>query len=892
LTDYKQPLTLSLVCDDLERPLLNLINEASVKIELNPSQDFIDLMNQSNFTQRGKFSWAISLKENNENVYTFLKTYTKEFLPQTLISPMNYFFDFSDLLNTRISLLGAPYQRRNQDILVGGNFRDTLVQIEDFVIPRSVTLTDPQYINDLNRYKFLLFPGTSLEYEELNKKYAALGAVSLEIKNDMLWVRLLPMTALAELCDVIHLPKVRGVRQSISNYFPPRKILQVINELYPTWGENIFDEQSKDVFDLLEQAKSVVSVGYSANEPATVLICRGENVPAPFGSGLGKFKPNVTVSIPLKKALDLQKANPKINFLVHPALTDIVNMSKAKAYMGEKRLKPYQKEAVGLHLSTEIGYLQSSSPGMGKSVIQLVAMKAKSEKTENYRGMIICEANMRETWEEEAAKWFPEAEVFIIKTKDDALPLATALSQEKPVIVIASYAHTLLAHGERQTRHEEKVFINGLTYVKKLKYFKESPIPQLTVGSVLLDSKWDDLCADEAVIIRNGTSKQSSIMWDIRKNAKVATALTATPINKSPNDIGRLISWVRNDRNLFTGIPLDERYNTTTVKGAKDLFNTFGPLVFRRDTSEISDELPDSAQKVFLLKPSIAEKALATAAEKELKRCYLELVSALEELEELEKSGQADQEKLAEVKKNLRAANGAWVGGTQLARMATSDPQALLNSESVGAALLIAQGLVQEAMRNEPTKRIKLIEDINDRIARGEQVIVFTDFIDVAESLTEALQENGFNAKSYTGKNSSTRDRARKEFQDGNLDVLVCTKAAERGLTLHKASAIYHYDIPWTLERIIQRTGRGIRIGSENKKVDIIFLILEDTIEQRMASIIVDQGISSSLVMDHSRGVEIKNTEIATAMSGLMTTVAKTTDDKNVIAYGKLVLGI
>lgn len=875
MIEYKRPLELELSCDDLDRPLVNLVNEASVKMSLVPSADILELLERQGFTRRGKFSWSLGINDNGTQVSRFFKEYSEDFLPLTMISSTNQVP--GEL--TQNSPLTGYFHEGSQKALSNDHFMRDINAYNNVSVRRSDV--PKEYITTLNSNRY------NRDKSFLND-YKTLGGVDVTIKNDVLWVRLFPTKTVGQWSDRINMPKVKNVLISSSVYFPPRKILEFMEEM-EDWGKSLWTSESAEVDALLEQTKNVVSVGYSPNQPATVLLYRGVNVrPAPR-SRLHNYPIGKEKKVSLDTVLELQQENKKIDFLVHDALSDVFNMSKAKSYMGEKRLKSYQKKAVGLHLATKIGYLQSCSPGMGKTVIQLVAMRARSEEIPNYRGLIVCEANVRDQWEEETHKWFPDATAIVIRSLNDFKAVTDALSKESPVVIILSYSHTLLAYDEREKRKEEALRLRNMNYFERLREMQEASIPELTLGSILLDYLWNDICADEAVIIRNGTSKQSSILWDLRKNSDVATALTATPINKSPDDIGRLIAWVRNDRNLFTGAPLSKQYDTSDAEEARRLFKVLGPLVFRRDTSEISDDLPTAKQEVFLMKPSPAELALATAAEKELKRCYLELVSALEEVEKTETT---NKEELQKIKANLKQANGAWLGGTQLARMATSDPSALLGSTSVGAALLMGQGLVQEAMLNEPTKRVKFIEEAQKRIINGQQMIVFTEFATVAESLEQALQDNGINAKSYTGKNGAVRDRSRKEFQDGKVDVLVCTRAAERGLTLHKASAIYHYDLPWTLEKIIQRTGRTIRIGSENASVDVVFMIMEGTIEQRMANHLVELGMSASLVMDNSRGIELKNTETASAMGGLMAAMSKTSKNNNVVEFGKLLLGI
>lgn len=889
MVDYKKPLKIVLSGHDLDVPLTNLLNEASVKASLEPSLDFLELVESCGFTRRGRFAWSAPTVDNGAAIASFLKTYAKEFLPLTMVSLNEH---YAEDVPTHAALY--PYGVHVQTALSSNsNFLRLLnEEVADFsmrAVDDKVSNALKNARNEWNSHGARWGVNAANKRKDIAAKFSTLGGVSVEYKNGVVWVRVFPHQSIAILADTIHMPKTRHVRYSHEKYMTPRELCKLTKKWSNEFGEDILDSRSDDVVAIFSKADKAVTVGYQANEPGTVYISVGDEVDMTPRHAMYKYRGKTTKTA-LSTALDFSKKySKKIDFFIHPALNDVVNMQNAEKYEGDERLFDYQKEAVGLHLSTSLGYLQSCSPGMGKTVIQLAAMREKSKKVENYRALVVCEAVVRPQWVEEAAVWFPEAVVYAVGSAKETDELAEALSSTEPVVIICSYAQLLLAYEERDRREAQDLRLKMMGMLERITFLREEPVAPLSVGSLLLDIRWEDICADEAVVLRNGTSKQANIMWTLRKNSKVATALTATPINREADDIARLISWVRNDRTMFTGKSLSDMYDLETEAGAKKLAKSFGPLVFRRDISEVKAEMPSVVQKVELLDPSPAEKALASAAEKELKRCYMELVTALEEVE---KTDNADKEQLKKVKTQLKEANGAWLGGTQLARMAVSDPTALLSSTSVGAALLRGQGLIEAAMQDEPTKRKKFIEAAQKYVAEGKQILVFTDFIDVAEALVEALVENGFNAKAYTGKNGAVRDRARKEFQDGTLDIMVCTKVAERGLTLHKAAVLYHYDLPWTLEKIIQRTGRSIRIGSENETVTIVFMVMKGTVEQRMATQLVTAGMTASLVMDKSRGVDVSKTETASAMSGLMTTMAGKSDNKNLQKFGKMLLGV
>ena len=888
MTTWKHPTSLILTAEDPTRPLEILLNEKSMTLEVKASNDLLNLLETTGFTRRGKTMWALPIRNNTRAVSQFFTTYNNEFTPQTMIS----------LKGEQNAKELKTFWPNGQSQLAYNTPKAQPLFVTSDPVYRELDAVPGYHWSDLNlpedyaadRHEFMQLlrrrTNATAEITQLRSNYSTLGGVGVSFTNDTVWVRLIASSILvnshAEKIQLPALPNTRTVKavpQTLS------AITLLLDGFQRDGYTGLFDDESLTALGVLEKAEDSITVSYAPNEPAGVVLSIGKNVIVKKSPFSRTVEPGQTKSATLKQVLDLKKKNPRVPFYMHPALDDIVSMSKAKPYTGDPRLKPFQKEAVGLHLATNIGYLQSCSTGMGKTVIQLAAMRARAKEITNYRGMIVCEAGLRHQWEEEAEVWFPEATVVNLKSKNDTDKLAEALAVEGPVIVIMSYTQSLLVYQEDDTRNEEKELLSTLNFTQKLAHLQTKAAPEMNIGQLTLDTFWDDLCADEAVIIRNGSSKQSKALWSLRRNAQVATALTATPINKEPNDLARLVAWSRNDPSMFQGTDLMVKYNPATAVGAKKMFDMFGPIIFRRDTSEMKNEMPTPLGSVLKLKPSPAEKALATAAERELRRCYLELVAAVEELKN---NSEASPEEIETVKENLKQANRAWLGGKQLARMATSDAAALNNSESVGAALLAGQGLIEAAMVDQPTKQAAFIKEAQKRILNGQQVVVFTSFTEVANLLVKALQDAGINAKGFTGKNGAVRDRARREFQNGELDVLVCTSAGERGLTLHKAALLVHYDLPWTAERITQRTGRIVRIGSEHPTVDVIFFILEGTIEDHMAEHLVKQGVVASLTLDHSRGVNIAHTDTGNAMSSLISSNAKTSKDKDVIAYGKI----
>lgn len=118
--------------------------------------------------------------------------------------------------------------------------------------------------------------------------------------------------------------------------------------------------------------------------------------------------------------------------------------------------------------------------------------------------------------------------------------------------------------------------------------------------------------------------------------------------------------------------------------------------------------------------------------------------------------------------------------------------------------------IVREQMKCDPNRKL----------------IVFSEYADTANYLGKSLQEAGLPVMKYTSADASqtNKDRIRSNFdaglkpslQQNDYHILVATDAISEGYNLHRAGAIFNYDIPYNPTRVIQRIGRINRI---NKKV-------------------------------------------------------------------------
>lgn len=98
-----------------------------------------------------------------------------------------------------------------------------------------------------------------------------------------------------------------------------------------------------------------------------------------------------------------------------------------------------------------------------------------------------------------------------------------------------------------------------------------------------------------------------------------------------------------------------------------------------------------------------------------------------------------------------------------------------------------------------------------------ESVLVFTRTKHRAKRLGEKLIKVGYKAASLQGNLSQNRRQAAlKGFRDGNVQILVATDIAARGIDVSQISHVVNYDIPDTPEAYVHRigrTGRAARSG-------------------------------------------------------------------------------
>lgn len=707
------------------------------------------------------------------------------------------------------------------------------------------------------------------------------------------------------------------VRSVLDIRGPGRSAKREAKLIRPDAASRVFDWASSKGFTFTGDTEALAAL--KARVETTVTVFPAPGRPAQAIASVGrdvdrktrrKYAPDIgdvasaIVDLSNTDVASLRRVVPTAQLLIDPQVEDIVSLLNAEIF-DDPSLRASQKAMVGLHLATNYGLVNALPTGEGKTICSAVAMRERARTIPNYRALVGLEAVVRKQWAGELNDWFPEAGVFMLETSKQAPELAKFLFEATgPVVVVSSYSLLGACAGSNDTDADastDKVLAAVPQLVEFLPVktdsagqgllfdfeftLNDSPVVEtetvvenqpflytegadVDLGELLLAFNWNDLVADEATILSSNTSKASRGMWNLRAVSDVATALSATPADKDMDGFGRIIAWCRGRRDLFAGHRLEKLFDTHEPEEAARLFrDAIGPLYYRVDKgADPENGTPEVSASVVELQPSTGEYALARAARDELKKVYEELVHCVEVNEQAD----PDNPAFDAIREDLAAARGAWLGGTTLALMACADPQTVADSDSAGALLLASQGLIEAAVNDGGTKRKWLRDELLARCERGDKVLVFTQFARVARNLLDDLAEAGLAVGGILGGGGKRRDKVVEDFQAGDLDVIVSTKAGEKGLNLQRANVLVHYDLPWKPSDFQQRNGRFDRIGSEHTEVEVLIPLMMGTLEVRVVNIMASRAVKSMLALDTYDGQSHAESSVGKTFASLV----------------------
>lgn len=151
----------------------------------------------------------------------------------------------------------------------------------------------------------------------------------------------------------------------------------------------------------------------------------------------------------------------------------------------------------------------------------------------------------------------------------------------------------------------------------------------------------------------------------------------------------------------------------------------------------------------------------------------------------------------------------------ELAYEHMNEPEKLVVEAETVTAARVRQKLYYPA----DEEKIPLLLGLLSR-SEGARTMVFVNTKAFVERVARALEKGGYRVGVLSGDvPQKKRESLLKKFQAGQLEILVATDVAARGLHIDGVSHVYNYDLPFDAEDYVHRIGRTARLGAEGDAI-------------------------------------------------------------------------
>ncbi len=153
-----------------------------------------------------------------------------------------------------------------------------------------------------------------------------------------------------------------------------------------------------------------------------------------------------------------------------------------------------------------------------------------------------------------------------------------------------------------------------------------------------------------------------------------------------------------------------------------------------------------------------------------------------------------------------------------------------------------------------------------------EAAIVFTRTRNETETVAERLRARGYAAAAISGDVAQPqREKTIEQLRSGDLDVLVATDVAARGLDVERISHVINYDLPIDIESYTHRIGRTGRAGRTGDAISFV-----TARERRMLSAIEKATRATVAIMPMPSADEVNATRLTRFDDAITAALAET----------------
>lgn len=131
--------------------------------------------------------------------------------------------------------------------------------------------------------------------------------------------------------------------------------------------------------------------------------------------------------------------------------------------------------------------------------------------------------------------------------------------------------------------------------------------------------------------------------------------------------------------------------------------------------------------------------------------------------------------------------------------------------------VLTVPSVEQYSLEVNPNNKLEVLSRLID-VNNIKLGLVFCNTKRQVDELASSLQARGYSAEALHGDmRQESRDKVMAQFRKGNIEILIATDVAARGIDVNNVEAVFNYDLPNDEEYYVHRIGRTGRAGKTGK---------------------------------------------------------------------------
>lgn len=466
----------------------------------------------------------------------------------------------------------------------------------------------------------------------------------------------------------------------------------------------------------------------------------------------------------------------------------------------------YQKQAVKFFELNNGSGILGDQPGVGKT-LSAMAYAAKNK----LKTLVICPASLKLNWRNEI-KEFTNENSFVYKYKAKKKSKDILHTQDESIFHIINY-ESLDTYLKFEYKHKcknkkckwecddlEKAYTvcPGCTLRGTITSKINGVIGFGDKAGIMLDpANYDLVVLDEAHYIKSPTANRTKLIKKAFLDVPKKILISGTAIKNRPMELFSLLNF------------LDGKdWNNSHAFGVRYAAGFDGPWGWDFGGASNLDELFTRISSFFLRR--LKKDVLKFLPPKTFTNIPLEL-------------SEAEYREYKKVEKGIVEQINAETGET---------------TETLTHHLANIHKLKMFTSKIKVNNAIEMIQDIIDA---DEKVVVFSQYVDIANKIKEHF---GDTAVIFTGKNNITEKQAAVDgFQKNNkIKIFSGTiGAAGVGITLTAASKLIFVDSAWSPSDMEQASDRIHRASSTASNIQIIKFICEDTIDEDIEDLLLEK---------------------------------------------------